>query len=118
MSPPSPLLRLESDFAPSRGNALTLRLHNGSAAPLAGFRLAFNGMFLIDGDAGLVGGTLTERLSYHHVVAPPPGLELAPGAAWTVTARSIATDPATKVPTHYTYGPRSAYLVLADGAVQ
>ena len=118
MTPPSPLLRLESDFAPSRGNALTLRLHNGTAAPLSSFRLAFNGMFRIDGDAGLIGGTLVEQLSYHHVVAPPEGYALAPGAVWTVTARSIGTDPATKVPSHYTYGPRSAYLVLADGTVQ
>jgi len=114
---PSPL-RLDSDYALSSGNALRLKLHNGTAAPLTGFKLAFNGMFLIDGDAGLIGGDLVEQLSYHHVVAPPDGFVLAPDATWTVTARRIATDPTTKVPCHYTYGPRSAYLILADGAVR
>ena len=115
-----PLLRLESDFAPtlSSPDALTLRLQNGSAAPLAGFKLAVNGMFLIDADAGLVGGKLVEQLSYHHVIAPPEGFILASGATWTVTARRIDTDPTTKVPCHYTYGPRSAYLILADGTAQ
>src|SRR5882724_10802832 len=36
-----PLLRLESDFAPSPSSpdALALRLQNGTAAPLAGFKL-------------------------------------------------------------------------------
>ena len=116
---PSPL-RLESDFAPTPANpeALTLRLHNGTALPLTGFKLAMSGMFRIDRDAGLVGGTLESQLSYHHVVAPPEGFILAPGAVWEVTARQISTDPTTKVPSHYTYGPRSAYLILGDGTAQ
>ncbi|HVT54215.1 MAG TPA: beta-N-acetylhexosaminidase [Dongiaceae bacterium] len=120
MNPPVSLLRLESDFAPtpSSPDALVLRLHNGGATALAGFKLAVNGMFLIDAAAGLSGGDLVEQLSYHHVIAPSQGFVLAPGATWTVTARRIATDPTTKVPNHYTYGPRSAYLALADGSVQ
>jgi hexosaminidase len=117
MNTPSESLLLSSDFAPAPNGVLTLRLHNGGAA-LEGFKLAFNGMFGIEAEAEIAGGALVERLSYHHVIAPPAGFVLAPGAIWTVTARRIATDPTTKVPTHYTYGPRSAYLILADGAAQ
>ena len=116
---PSPL-RLESDFAPTPASpdALTLRLYNGTAQPLAGFKLAMSTMFRIEPDAGLVGGTLVSQLSYHHVVAPPEGFILAPGAIWEVTAQRISTDPTTKVPSHYTYGPRSAYLILNDGTAR
>jgi hexosaminidase len=111
-------LLLTSDFAPAPNGVLTLRLHNGSGTMLEGFKLAFNGMFGIDAEAEITGGTLVERLSYHHVIAPPAGFVLAPEATWTVAARRIATDPATKVPTHYTYGPRSAHLILADGTAR
>jgi hexosaminidase len=116
---PSPL-RLESDFAPTPASphTLMLRLHNGTASSLAGFKLAMTGMFRIDPEAGLAGGTLVAQLSYHHVIAPPDGFVLAPGAIWTVTARRISTDPTTKIPCHYTYGPRSAYLILEDATVR
>ncbi len=116
---PSPFL-LESDFAPTPASpdALTLRLHNGTALPLAGFKLAMTGMFRIEPDAGMIGGTLAAQLSYHHVVAPSDGFIVAPGAIWEVTARRISTDATTKVPRHYTYGPRSAYLIFEDGTAR
>ena len=58
---PSPL-RLESDFAPTPASpeALTLRLHNGTARPLTAFKLAMSGMFRIEPDAGMIGGTFIE----------------------------------------------------------
>jgi len=110
-------LRLDSDFGASGSEALTLRLHNGTAQSLAGFQLGLTGMFRIDESGGLDGGNLVSQFSHHQVVAPPAGVVLAPGATWTLTARRIMTDASTKLPRHYTYGPQSAYLVLADGAL-
>jgi hexosaminidase len=112
--------RLESDFAPTATSPglLVLRLHNRSGAALAGFKLAFNGMFVIDAEAGVTGGDLIERVSFHHVIAPPGDFVLAHGATWNVTAHRIATDPTTRVPNHYTYGPRSAYLIFEDGSAE
>ncbi len=64
----SPIDRRPIDFPPGKRlqrrrrpapKPWTLRLHNGTARPpLAGFKLAMSGMFRIEPDAGLIGGTL------------------------------------------------------------
>ncbi len=90
---------------------LTLTLVNGSPAPVDAFRLAFTSSLRIKDKAGTVaGGALIEQVSNYHVIAPPEGFVLAPGASWTVTADKVSHDLR-----HYTYGPKTAWLILADG---
>jgi len=54
---PSPLRlgKRTSRRPPAQHRALTLRLHNGTALPLAAFKLAMSGMLVSTGDAGRVG---------------------------------------------------------------
>ena len=103
--------RLDSDWNPDAGR-LTLTLVNGLPETLAAFRLAFTSSLRIKGEAGTIhGGPLVEQVSNYHVIAPPEGFRLAPGASWTVTADKLSHDLR-----HYTYGPKSAWLILADGS--
>ena len=99
--------RLDADWDPGAGR-LTLTLVNEGDALLAGFRLAFTSLFRIKGS--VAGGTLVDQLSNYHVIAPPDGLALAPGAAWVVTADSVSHDLR-----HYTYGPKTAWLEIDGG---
>lgn len=104
-----PDYRLDSDWNPET-KRLTLTLVNQGRRPLSGFRLAFTSLFRIKGAESVEGGMLVEQLSNSHVIAPPEGFVLAPGAAWTVTADKVSHDLR-----HYTYGPKTAWLMLADG---
>src|SRR5690606_3106041 len=90
---------------------LTLTLTNSGSAPLAGFRLAVTSQFRIRPGAPIGGGVLLEQISNYHVIAPPEGFTLGPGARWVVIA-----DQLDHALSHYTYGPKSAYLILADGS--
>ena len=97
--------RLDSDWNPDAGR-LTLTLVNASPAPLRAFRLAFTSSLRIkDKEGAIIGGTLVEQVSNYHVIAPPDGFVLAPGATWTVMADKVSHDLR-----HYTYGPKSAWL--------
>jgi hexosaminidase len=102
-------LRLDSDWNPE-AKRLTLTLVNGGQEALSGFRLAFTSLLRIKGAESVEGGALVEQLSNSHVIAPPESLVLAPGDAWTVTADKVSHDLR-----HYTYGPKTAWLILADG---
>ena len=114
MTSESQLLRLDSDFAPTGGEpgVLTLTLHNLSSRSLAGFRLALTSLFRVKPGSALRGGALVEQVSNYHVIAPPDGYVLQPGAAWSVSA-----DRLSHALKHYNYGPKSAYLILADGSL-
>jgi hexosaminidase len=107
---PDAVLRLDSDWDPDACR-LTLSLVNDGDAPLSGFRLAFTSLLRIKGP--VAGGTLVDQLSNYHVLAPPEGFVLAPGAAWTMRTDSVSHDLR-----HYTYGPKTAWLELADGSTQ
>ena len=106
---PSSDFRLDSDWNPET-KRLTLTLVNQGREPLSSFRLAFTSLLRIKGAESVEGGALVEQLSNSHVIAPPDGFVLAPGAAWTVTADKVSHDLR-----HYTYGPKTAWLILADG---
>jgi len=107
-------LRLDSDWIPGAGDPglVTLVLRNLGERPLTDFRLAFTSQFRIRPGSDIKGGRLIEQVSNHHVVAPPAGFVLAPGEAWTISADRLGQKLA-----HYTYGPKSAYVVLGDGAL-
>jgi hexosaminidase len=87
-------LRLYSDWTPTDGEAgtLALTLNNLSDRPLGNFRLAFTSRVQIQPRDGLVGASLLEQLSGYHVIAPPAGFVLKPGAAWSITADRL-NDP-------------------------
>jgi hexosaminidase len=107
-------LRLYSDWAPTDGEtgSLTLLLNNLSDRPLANFRLAFTSHVQLRPDDGLSGASLLEQTSGYHVIAPPAGFMLAPGGAWSISAHRLRY-----ALRHYSAGLRSAYLILADGAI-
>jgi hexosaminidase len=107
-------LRLNSDWTPTDGEAgtLALTLNNLSDRPLGNFRLAFTSHVHLQPHDGLAGASLLEQISGYHVIAPPAGFVLKPGAAWSITA-----DRLNYAPRHYGAGLRSAYLILADGAI-
>lgn len=106
---PASDLRLDSDWDPE-AKRLTLSLVNRGPEPLSGFRLAFTSLLRIRGAESIEGGTLVGQLSNSHLIAPPDGFVLAPGDAWTVIADKVSHDLR-----HYTYGPKTAWLILADG---
>ncbi|MBN9219910.1 MAG: beta-N-acetylhexosaminidase [Mesorhizobium sp.] len=109
-------LRLESFWTPpgdGRKLDYSLKLTNASRRPLENFRLCISGPGRIDPAATVEGGVLTARLSNHAEFAPPDGFVLEPGATWTVTARGLSYPLR-----HWTDGATSAYVVLADGAIQ
>ena len=91
---------------------LTLKADEG-AEPLEGARLATTSLFRIHPDCAIAGATLSDQLSNYHVFAQPEGARLDAGESWTIRA-----DRVSHVLRHYTYGPKSAFLILADGAVR
>src|SRR5262249_51554154 len=109
---PATSFRLFSDWVPTCGEAgtLTLTLNNLSDRPLGNFRLAFTSHVQLWPHDGLSGASLLEQISGYHVVAPPAGFVLTPGAAWSITAQRL-----NHAPQHYSAGLRSAYLILAGG---
>lgn len=106
--------RLETFWKPAEGGdslSYALRLTNRSSRTVSGFRLCVSGPARIDPAATIEGGALTARLSNHSEFTPPPGTELAPGASWTLTARSLSYPLR-----HWTDGATTAYVLLADGS--
>ena len=102
--------RLDSDFNPAGGDpgVVTLTLHNLGKDPISGFRLAFNSLFRVKSTDDLRGGRVLEQISNYLVVAPPDGFVLEAGGAWSISAARLS-----HLLTHYNYGPKAAYLVLA-----
>jgi hexosaminidase len=106
--------RLETTFTPASDGqqlAYTLTLTNTSDKPAKDFRLCVSGPARIDPAATIENGVLVERLSNHSELAPPQGLVLEPGEAWTVTARGLSYPLR-----HWTDGATAAYVAFADGA--
>lgn len=103
-------MRLESWYVPADGGAgsMRLRLVNTGPAAVADFELTFTCIVQLDPapPACLVG-----RRSGCHVVAPPAGTVLEPGATWELTATCGHR------PRHANDGPASAFVTVAGGAV-
>lgn len=110
----TPQFRLDSDFRPdgAGGGAVVLGLTNTGVDAVAGFRLAMNSMFRFKAVEDVKGGKLEEQISNYVTFVPPEGLVLAPGATWTISADRLSH----KID-HYNYGPKAAYLILADGSL-
>lgn len=114
MNTDAPAYRLDSDFNPAGGDpgVITLTLHSLGKDPVSGFRLAFNSLFRVKSTDDLRGGRVLEQISNYLVVEPPGGFVLAAGASWSISAARLS-----HVLTHYNYGPKAAYLILADGSL-
>lgn len=109
-----PSFRLDADWNPEISNPgrLTLTLVNTSDVPVSGISLAVTSLFRIRPDAPVGGARLLEQLSNYHLLVPEDGFILAPGASWDITADQIS-----HTLRHYTYGPKSACVTLADGTM-
>ena len=94
--------RLDSDFTPRSGGAgaIALTLYNLGDRPIANFRLALTSLFRVKTGSEITGGKIFEQISNYHVIAPPEGFRLEPGAAW-----SISADQLSHPLTHYNFGP-------------
>lgn len=106
--------RLESDATPGANtpSRYTWTLINQSGEELTGFKLAVTTLVRIKIGSKVENGTVTDQLANYHVVEPAAGFVLAPGASW-----SISADELSHVLRHYTDGPKSAALYLADGSI-
>lgn len=106
-------LRLDSDFVLGGADTgiMTLTLTNTGSRSFSSFRLAFTALLRVRSDRKPTGGTIVEQLSNYVVVAPAEGMTLAPGARW-----QIAFDGLGNRIRHTSYGPKSAYIILADGS--
>lgn len=104
-------MRLESWFVPAPGEtgSMRLRLVNTGPDPITGFELTFTTVVQLDPapPARLVG-----RRSGCHVVAPPAGFVLRPGAVWDLTA-SCGHRPG-----HANDGPGSAFVTLGGRVIE
>jgi hexosaminidase len=109
-----PAFRLDSDFSTGEGaaGAVTLTLRNVGSSSLSNFRLAFTSLVRIKSPESLRGGTIVEQVSNYVVVEPPAGTVIEPGGNWSISANQLS-----HALTHYNYGPKSAYLILADGSL-
>ena len=105
-------LRLESWYvpAPDGAGSMRMRLVNaGRDAVEAGFELTFTSVIQHD---PIPPAVLVRRTSGSHVVAPPDGTRLAPGATWELTLTCAYPL------RHANDGPESAYLTTVDGAIR
>lgn len=93
--------------------AYRLTLRNDGTAPFRDFRLCFSGPCQVDATATAEGGRIGRRLSTFTELLPPDGLDLAPGASWTVTIHGLSWPFR-----HWTDGARGAYLLFPDGSTR
>jgi hexosaminidase len=107
----TPAFRLDSNFS-REACAVTLTLRNRGTKAVSGFRLALTSLFRVK-DGGLRGARVVEQISNYLVVAPPDGFVVTPGGSWSFTAERLSHRL-----THYTYGPKSAYLICADESLE
>jgi hexosaminidase len=111
---PTPSFRLEADWNPeiATPGQLTMTLVNTGEAPVEGFALGVTSLFRIKPDSPIAGARLLEQLSNYHLLAPQEGFVLEPGGRWEIVAKQIS-----HTLRHYTYGPKSAAVTLADGTM-
>ncbi len=105
--------RLEAVFEPLDEPAhgrLTLTLINLSDRPLRDFRIAFSMMTRVADEHQCDGATMVRRVANFHEFQPANDTVIAPGGLWSFTV-----DGLTHQSQHRLDGPKSAYLVLADG---
>jgi hexosaminidase len=103
---------LESWYVPADAGAGTVRLrlvNAGRDAVDAGFELTFTTVIPLD---PVPPATLVRRLSGSHVVAPPAGTCLEPGATWELELTCAFPL------RHANDGPESAYLTTTDGTTR
>lgn len=108
-----PAYRVENSWSPDPAPAgtLTVTLHNLSDEPLAGFRLSYTAITRVLPDAPAPeNATFLRRDANYHEFAPPAGLTVPPGGAWTFRATGL-----NRAPAHRLDGVKTAYLTLADG---
>ena len=110
---PAPRFRLDSDWCPTANapNRVTLTLTNLGDEAVTGFRLAWTSLFRIKLGSFIDNGSMVEQLSNYQVVAPPPEFVLPPGESWQFSAKDLS-----HVLDHYSYGPKTAAVWLADGS--
>ncbi|MHA7884041.1 beta-N-acetylhexosaminidase [Nitratireductor rhodophyticola] len=107
--PNSHACRLLTNWDAER-RVIELKLEMTEGAPISGAQLATTSLFRIHPDCEIEGATLADQLSNYHVFLQPSGAVLAPGESWVIRA-----DRLSHVLRHYTYGPKSAHLILKDG---
>ena len=89
---------------------LVFELSNMGTEPVEGFRLAFTTLRFVERDPAADNVRLIDRRGYFHEVAPPEGVQIAPGGVWRFSLGGI-----TGVPQHRGEGIVSAYLTPVDG---
>lgn len=104
--------RLECAWQPDGGanGRFTFTLFNLSQAPLSGFRLVYTSLTRVTAANACENAVFLRRNANFHEFAPPKGLMLAPGEAWTFTVGGLH-----RAAKHCTDGAKSAYLTLSDG---
>lgn len=105
--------RVENSWSPSPAPAgtLTVTLHNLSDQPLSGFRLSFTSITRVaPGAPAPENAVFVRRDANYHEFAPPAGLTVPPGGAWTFRATGL-----NRAPLHRLDCVKTAYLTLADG---
>ena len=106
--------RLEAALAPLDApvhGRMTLTLINLSDRALNRFRLALSMMTRVADEHRCDGATLLRRIANFHEFEPDSGAEIPAGGAWSFTVEGL-----THRSQHRLDGPKSAYLVLSDGA--
>ncbi|EKF20016.1 beta-N-acetylhexosaminidase [Nitratireductor pacificus] len=102
--------RLYSDWNEKDG-VIELTLQNTGPVALSGAKLATTSLFRIHPECEIEGATLCGQLSNYHVFAQPKDAQLRPGERWVIRANRLS-----HVLRHYTYGVKSAFMVLEDGS--
>jgi len=92
------------------GPRYRMTLTNHSGAVLTGFKIGFSGPARVSDNAPVSNGSVVTRLSNYCELAPPTGLELAPGASWTVSIGKL--DYGLR---HWTDGANTAFVITHDG---
>lgn len=104
--------RLESTWQPDGGpnGRFTFTLFNLSDAPLSGFKLVYTSLTRVIDRAACDNAVFLRRNANFHEFAPPEGVAIEPGKAWTFTVSGLH-----RPAKHCTDGAKSAYVTLSSG---